>query len=443
MAKNTQGKTGFGKKLIIISILAAILGLSCIFTTQIDKLLGIGYKGTNKAEAEVVYASDLVVNYLDVGQGDSTYIEFPNGETMLIDASESKYGDTIVNYLRSRQGLEEDVEPFIDYLILTHSDSDHAGGMEYVLNNCKVKNIYRPFQLAMKKNIDPETQKELEPVECYKFEELVDYKNLDNISKITTETYATFIELAYIEKYDDKNYATVTVSYDDLIIGGEDAGFVFEFFMPRVISDIPFSPSILTKGYPVESFGDNNNNNSPVMLLEYKEFSFVFTGDAEKEVEEEFLNTLTSEEKARFVDVSVFQAGHHGSSTSNTAAFMELINPTYTVVSCGSNNKYKHPNEKFLNTINSLKHTVDDYLIRTDLNGNIVFGASEGVLVYVAGVDVAVGKVVHWYHIAIVLFVGLSIVIISIKFKSDGGVTKTSVRKGTRNAKKVIKRYFD
>ena len=139
MAKNSQGKTSLGKKLVIILVLAVILGVSCIFSAQIDKLLGIGYKGSSKADSSAVFASDLIINYIDVGQGDSTYIELPNGETMLIDASENEYGETIVNYIRGRQGLEETGTPVIDYLILTHSDSDHAGGMSYVFEKCVIQ----------------------------------------------------------------------------------------------------------------------------------------------------------------------------------------------------------------------------------------------------------------------------------------------------------------
>ena len=47
MAKNSQGKTGFARKIVIVLLLAVVLGVSCIFSTQIDKLLGIGYKGSN------------------------------------------------------------------------------------------------------------------------------------------------------------------------------------------------------------------------------------------------------------------------------------------------------------------------------------------------------------------------------------------------------------
>lgn len=440
MAKNSQGKTNFGKKIIIILVLAVILGVSCIFSAQIDKLIGIGYKGSAKGEAEKVFASDLIINYIDVGQGDSTYIEFPNGETMLIDASEKDYGQTIINYIKGRQGIEDATEPVIDYLILTHSDSDHSGGMEYVFANSVINNIYRPFELAMDKT---------DPTTCYALEDLKAYKDTENISLVTTDVYRNFIKAVYSENNEEGNPANVYVSYDNLTIGGNEDGFLIEFFMPEKLSNETLESNsnvFFTKGYPVKPVGPasaRKNNSSPILLLEYKEFSFVFSGDAEKEVEEAFLNSLSKEEKERFYNTSVFQAGHHGSTTSNTTAFMELLTPTYTVVSCGKDNKYGHPTDKFLKTLNALNHKVDDYLIRTDLNGNIVFGATDGTLIYISGVEVAVGKVVRWYHIAIVLFVGLSIVIISIKFKRNGSVTKTSVRKGNRAAKKVVKRYFD
>lgn len=444
MAKNSQGKTGFARKIVIVLLLAVVLGVSCIFSAQIDKLLGIGYKGSNKGDEASVFASDLIVNYLDVGQGDSTYIEFPNGETMLIDASESEYGDKIVDYMRGRQGLEEDGDPVIDYLILTHSDADHVGGMETILTECIVNNIYRPFQLAMKND---------DSGECILLEDLKSYNDLiatntekiEGISKIYTAAYRKFIELIYQEDNEQGEPANVYVPYTNHVIGGTVAGFTFEFFAHDIVTGKKSFENntavTMTKGFPIESYTANNNA-SPIMLLEYGEHSFVFTGDAEKEVEEDFLNSLTTDVRNRFSDVSVYKAGHHGSSTSSTAPFLALMQQTYTIVSCGLNNKHNHPSSAFVKRLEALNHKVDDYLIRTDLNGNIVFGAKDSVLIYVAGVEVAVGKVVHWYHIAIVVFVALSIVILSIKFKKDGSVTKGSVERGNRTAKKVVKKYF-
>ncbi len=81
--------------------------------------------------------SKFVVNYIDVGQGDSELIEC-NGEFMLVDAGESDKGSVVVKYLKSR-GVNK-----LNYVIATHPHSDHIGGMTEVLNNFTVDNIILP-----------------------------------------------------------------------------------------------------------------------------------------------------------------------------------------------------------------------------------------------------------------------------------------------------------
>lgn len=88
---------------------------------------------------------NLVVHYLDVGQGDATFIELPNKETMLIDAGEKQEEKTVVNYIKD---LGYDT---IDYVIGTHPHSDHIGGLEEVINIFNIKNIYMPKVVANSK----------------------------------------------------------------------------------------------------------------------------------------------------------------------------------------------------------------------------------------------------------------------------------------------------
>lgn len=83
--------------------------------------------------------NELKVHYIDVGQGDSCFIECPNGTTMLIDGGESKYGETVSNYIASL-GYST-----IDYVIATHADSDHIGGLYKVFEDFDVKNCFTSF----------------------------------------------------------------------------------------------------------------------------------------------------------------------------------------------------------------------------------------------------------------------------------------------------------
>lgn len=78
----------------------------------------------------------LTVHFIDVGQGDSAFIELPNGETMLIDAGEASEGDNVVTYIFS-QGYDT-----VDHVVASHPHDDHIGGMSDVLNNFTVNRFY-------------------------------------------------------------------------------------------------------------------------------------------------------------------------------------------------------------------------------------------------------------------------------------------------------------
>ena len=80
----------------------------------------------------------LKIHFIDVGQGDSTFIELPDSTTMLIDAGEKSCGEIITRYIAS-QGYDK-----IDYLIATHPHSDHIGGMAKVVENFEIEKIYMP-----------------------------------------------------------------------------------------------------------------------------------------------------------------------------------------------------------------------------------------------------------------------------------------------------------
>lgn len=80
--------------------------------------------------------SDIVIHYIDVGQGDSTFIELPDGSTMLIDAGEIDQGGNVATYIFS-QGYDT-----IDYVVATHAHSDHIGGLTEVIESFKVNKFY-------------------------------------------------------------------------------------------------------------------------------------------------------------------------------------------------------------------------------------------------------------------------------------------------------------
>lgn len=90
-----------------------------------------------------VYEEDIIkVHYIDVGQGDATFVELPNKETMLIDAGEKEFGKTVHAYIEEC-GYNE-----IDYVVCTHPHTDHIGGMDNVINNMEISCIYMPNAIS-------------------------------------------------------------------------------------------------------------------------------------------------------------------------------------------------------------------------------------------------------------------------------------------------------
>ena len=88
------------------------------------------------------FSDDMKVHFIDVDQGDSTFIELPNGEAMLIDAGETDQADKVVTYIYS-QGYDT-----IDYVVATHAHSDHIGGLPVVLDSFNIENFYMTSAVA-------------------------------------------------------------------------------------------------------------------------------------------------------------------------------------------------------------------------------------------------------------------------------------------------------
>ena len=106
---------------------------------------------------------------------------------------------------------------------------------------------------------------------------------------------------------------------------------------------------------------DNENDNSSVIYTKLNNHKFLFMGDAGVGVEEDLI------EKYNLQDIDVLKVGHHGSKTSSGKEFINEINPKYSIISVGKNNRYGHPNKEVLNNLS------DSKIYRTDQNGSVMF----------------------------------------------------------------------
>lgn len=236
----------------------------------------------------------LEVHHINVGQGESIYIEFPDGTDALIDAGKSNSGDTVVNYLKSQ---ESDID--LEYLIATHPDADHIGGMKSVFEDLNVKNFIYP-------------------------------KDTQNNSS----TWKAVLSLANKEGC-TINDSTPGSTFD---IGGATMKFIQS---PKDFTD--------------------NNDDSVVTYLDYKNTKFLFTGDIESEAENDMVN------RGLVPDVDFMSVPHHGSRGSSTQEFLNKAKPEYAVISVGKNS-YGHPTQDALNRYAN----IGTKLYRTDIDGSVV-----------------------------------------------------------------------
>ena len=116
------------------------------------------------------------------------------------------------------------------------------------------------------------------------------------------------------------------------------------------------------------SKAESNNNNSIVVKVKYKDTSFLLSGDAESEEEQEIADSGAD------LKSDVYHAGHHGSNTSSSNEWLKKISPEYVVISCGKDNTYGHPHREVLDEFKKIGAKV----YRTDEQGSIVV-SSDGV----------------------------------------------------------------
>ena len=235
-----------------------------------------------------------------------------------------------------------------------------------------------------------------------------------------------------------------TAAYKDVIaaaskgknkFGDEYKVYINSFELDPIVPDAADAKSGDDGYYSLSFYGPNSNsykdwnNYSPIMILEYEGIKIALTGDCEKEGETEFAEKAKAREGKFSVfddnySVDVIKAGHHGSRTSTGEAFVEAVTTaesrpnTLIVISCGLNNKYKHPHTEKLEQFKK-DGFQDKNILRTDRNGTIVLSVryneatSDFRLFY--GADPMVKtqeKTVDWRYIALSIFVVVALVIL-------------------------------
>ncbi len=170
-----------------------------------------------------------------------------------------------------------------------------------------------------------------------------------------------------LKRYDVQNVLWTNVvkddsEYDQFKKMIEQSNVVTAQFGQRISSGKGFVMDVI---YPFEDLAGqefkNLNNTSIVNKVFFGEHVFLLTGDASKSIERKLI------EKGIDLRANVLKLGHHGSKTSTSKEFIEVVNPEIAIVSCGKNNKYGHPAPEVLAILNEYGINI----LRTDELGNI------------------------------------------------------------------------
>ena len=219
-------------------------------------------------------APGLNVYFLSVGQGDSEYIELPNGQNVLIDGGpDSSETGVLAQFLAQKKVTR------INHVVMTHPHADHYKGLKYIFSNLKVDNFYDTRMDNTGTSVD---------------------------EALRAQAKSLGINLVYPAPGDSLSWGP----------GGVEA---------KVFNSCP---------QPVSS-GDGKavNNCSITIRLAYQDASLLFVGDAQDEVEAEMVAAFGSGLRS-----DVLKVGHHGSAHSSSALFLEAVQPRRAYIEVGHNN---------------------------------------------------------------------------------------------------------
>ena len=237
----------------------------------------------------------LKIYFIDVGQGDSCLIKTPQNKTILIDGGDGggdkyDYGKNVLfPYLMDRRIRK------LDYIIISHFDSDHIGGLFYIIENMRVENAIISVQGEISENL-------------IKLQNIVQKKHI----KVLTKQKGEVIQIE-----------------NDICI---------DFLWPN-------STELLEENVL--------NNNSIVCKLKYNSFTMLFTGDIEEIAEKQILQEYG--ENTKLLKSTILKVAHHGSRTSSTEEFLKAVTPQIALIGVGEKNKFGHPNDEVIKRLEALR----------------------------------------------------------------------------------------
>lgn len=296
------------------------------------------------------YGRDGIVQFLDIGQGDSILITTPAGKHILVD------GGGTVNFQQSGQEWRQRKQPYevgnkllvpllkkrgvheLDAVIATHWDQDHVGGLQAVIESIPVRQFL--FNGTM-----PDNHQRDEMIRLLLDKKIPMYAPVAGMSMQPDSA----TRLDFLAPAASSSQSAAWTSSTAIKKGNGTATMTQQ-------------QAMLAAPLPVR---ENQNLYSLVFMLTLNGRHILFTGDADTTEEQSILNELQLPTLAMPIDV--LKVGHHGSKTSTSAEWLAYWQPQLSVISAGVNNRYGHPKQEVLDRLAAVHSTI----ARTDQQGEI------------------------------------------------------------------------
>lgn len=324
-------KRAFKKGVALIIAFSVLFCQACSCDEKNDE------PANGKIENSVAVKDGFSVHFIDVGEGDAIFIRFSDGKTALIDCGELDGEKN--NFYAIKEFLDAYSVKDIDYLVLSHVDSDHVGNASLIAENYNVKTAYVPYTVR--------------PKEYPSFNSALLAFDKGNTKIETSET---------LKKIKGENYLLLFLSP-----------------APADFSDSPYDDF-----NGKEPSASAINDVSAVIYLECDGVRFLFTGDAEYSPQKTVYQNAVAGYYAKAVrefdvdltDLDFFKVPHHGSSDAVNYDLWNYIKCKNAIISSGGDNRYGHPSDKALTAL--LYAREDCNILRTDTKGNISVFINDG-----------------------------------------------------------------
>lgn len=270
----------------------------------------------------------LTAVILDVGQGDGIFMRGPEGETYLVDGGSSDVKK--VGQYRIEPFLKSQGAGVIDYVLISHGDSDHVNGVEELMERqnigVKIKTLVLPMQ------------------------EVWD----EALAGIAEKAKEYGIRVVVIEPGQSIKEGDMTITCIQPGNPGTEA------------------ENRESEGRDADEEYEPGNASSMVLAVKFGEFDMLLTGDVEGKGEEQLTKQL--EKRYRDCRWEILKAAHHGSKNSSSEEFLRQVKPAYAFISAGRENLYGHPHQETIERLTD----VGSKIYSTQGNGALIVEVEDG-----------------------------------------------------------------